>query len=188
MRWLKLASAAMIAVIAAFSLVGCGGQPAASSGSGSGDESSTASSAASTSSAASASTTASSSGAASSTASSAATGAADEVTIGLDYNAGTGYEWVCAAEPEGIVELTGQETEKLSEAENLSGGPLRENFTFRAIAPGEVIITFNLARSWEEGVEPAETHAYAFTVNDNLQMILNPYKSDFENEPEWKSA
>ena len=47
------------------------------------------------------------------------------------------------------------------------------------------MITFGLARSWEDA-EPAETQVYAFTVTDDLEMVLNPYKSQFDNEPEWK--
>ena len=106
-----------------------------------------------------------------------------EVTIGLDYSAGTGYEWTYAADPEGVVELVSQTTEDRSGGKDTTGGPLSERFTFRSVKPGEVVLTFNLERSWEED-EPAETQVYAFTVNDNLDLILNPYKSDFVNEPE----
>ena len=129
----------------------------------------------------------SSSSSASSSASSSSTSAAaqgDVVTIGLDYAAGTGFEWTCSEEPEGIVEKVGQTTESKSSEENISGGPLQERFTFRAVKPGEVVLTFTLARSWETG-DPAETQTYAFTVSDDLKMVVNPYKSDFANEPEW---
>lgn len=102
--------------------------------------------------------------------------------IDLDYNAGTGYEWTYAADPEGMVELVGQKTEDLAD-EDITGGPLKDHFTFRALQPGEVSITFELVRGWESDEEPAETQVYAFTVTDDLQMILNPYKSDFTNEP-----
>ena len=109
---------------------------------------------------------------------------ADVVTIGLDYAAGTGFEWTCSAEPEGVVEQLGQETVSRTEEKNVSGGPLQERFSFQAVKPGEVVLTFALARSWEAG-DPAETQVYAFTVSDDLKMVLNPYKSDFTNEPEW---
>ena len=100
-------------------------------------------------------------------------------TIDLDYNAGTGYEWTYGLDQEGIVELVDQTTTSLGEA-NVSGGPLQDRFTFRALQPGEVVITFELARSWEADAPPAETQVYAFTVNDNMEMILNPYKSNFD--------
>lgn len=120
----------------------------------------------------------------SSASSSSAAVQADVVTIGLDYSAGTGFEWTCSDDPAGIVETVGQTTESKSSEKNISGGPLQERFTFRAVKPGEVVLTFKLARSWESG-DPAETQTYAFTVSDDLKMVLNPYKSDFTNEPEW---
>ena len=106
-----------------------------------------------------------------------------QATINLDYAAGTGFEWKCAIEPEGVVELVDQTTQNMSADSTTAGGPLRERFTFRAIAPGEVVLTFTLERGWEPG-QAAETQVYAFTVTDDLKMILNPYKSDFVNEPE----
>lgn len=112
-------------------------------------------------------------------------GAEDTVTIGLDYSAGTGYEWNCTMEPEGVVTLVSQQTEDKAKDKEMTGGPLRELFTFRAVQPGEVVLTFDLARSWEG--DPAETQVYAFSVSDDLKMVLNPYKSNFESEPEWGS-
>lgn len=159
-------------VLAALSLAAC------SSGSGSASGSASSSGA---------SSNASASSAAPSTASYSATaGAEDVVTISLDYNAGTGFEWQYAADPEDAVSLVNQSTENLATEKTASGGPLQEHFTFRATNPGEVAITFKLERSWEEN-EPAETQVYAFTVSDDLKMTLNPYKSNFTNEPEWGS-
>ena len=74
------------------------------------------------------------------------------------------------------------DTESKSSEQAISGGPLQDHFTFSAKAPGEVVLTFELVRNWEPN-NPAETQTYAFTVTDDLQMILNPYKSDFDNEP-----
>ncbi|MBQ9000387.1 MAG: protease inhibitor I42 family protein [Eggerthellaceae bacterium] len=161
-RWKVLVTVAVVACVVA--LAGCASQGAPSSTSSSTGASSSSSSAASSSSAV-----------------APQTGSTAEIT--LDYNAGTGYEWAYSADPEGVVELAGQNTESLSQDKTVSGGSLQEHFTFRAVKPGEVVLTFNLARSWESGAKPAETQIYAFTVTDNLQMILNPYKSDFANEP-----
>ena len=128
-----------------------------------------------------------SSSSSSSVSSSSAAVQGDVVTIGLDYAAGTGFEWTCSAEPEGVVSQVEQVTKDMSQEKNISGGPLQEQFTFRAAKPGEVVLTFALARSWENG-DPAETQVYAFTVSDDLKMALNPYKSDFTNEPEWRTT
>lgn len=111
-------------------------------------------------------------------------GAEGVVTVALDYNAGTGYEWVCTVEPEGIVEQVDKKTEDLAEGESISGGGLRDLYTFRAKKSGAVVITCDLVRSWEDG-DPAETQKFAFTVDANLGLTLNPYKSDFVNEPEF---
>ena len=106
------------------------------------------------------------------------------VTIPLDYSAGTGYEWTYAADPEGVVELVSETTKDLAADEMLDGGPLQERFTFRGAQPGEVTLTFTLSRSWEPDPEFDETQVYAFTVDDDLNMVLNPYKSEFDNAPE----
>jgi predicted secreted protein len=165
---LVFAALMVLAVAAALALVAC-----SSSASSSASSASTASSA--------------SSGATSSvSASSTATGSEDVVNIALDYSAGTGYEWQCAVEPDGVVKEVGKETEDLAKGQNTAGGSLRDIYTFRAVAPGEVVITFKLERPWEEG-EAAEEQVYAFTVSSDLKMVLNPYKSDFENEPTWGS-
>ena len=89
-------------------------------------------------------------------------------------------------EPEGVLTLVSHDTVDQSNNAATAGGPLSDKFTFRAEKPGEVVLTFNLARNWE--AEPADTQVYAFTVSDDLKMVLNPYKSSFANEPEWGSG
>ena len=111
--------------------------------------------------------------------------AEDIVSILLDYNAGTGYEWTYTAEPANVVSFEGKATEDLAKGQALAGGALRDTFTFRAAQAGEVVLTFELKRSWNDDV--AETAVYAFTVDNDLKMVLNPYKSNFQNEPVWGS-
>ena len=104
--------------------------------------------------------------------------------ISLDYSAGTGYEWQCTADPEGVLVQTDKTTESRAEG-NVDGGPLRDTFTFHAQSPGEVVLTFNLVRPWETDEPPAETQVYAFTVTKYSEIILNPEKSDYVLDPEW---
>lgn len=170
-RFARFSLLLVAAALVALALAACSQQPASSSSA----SASSAASAASASASASASTTTAS-----------ASGAADVVTIGLDYNAGTGFEWEYAIEPEGVVELVDRATEDHAKDEAITGGPLSEVFTLRAQKPGEATVTFNLVRSWEG--EPAETQVYAFTVSNDLKMVLNPYKSNFNNEPTWETA
>ena len=173
-----LAILAALAIATVLALVACSA-PAASS---------SASSASGTSSVSSAATSSSTSSATLSSAASSSTaaGSGDVVQIALDYSAGTGYEWQSSIEPEGVVAEVGKETENKAAGQNTTGGALSDLYTFRAVAPGEVVITFKLERSWEKG-EAAEEQVYAFTVSNDLKMILNPYKSDFDNEPTWVS-
>ena len=108
------------------------------------------------------------------------------VIISLDYNAGTGFEWSYEEDPEGMLTFLGKETEDLAKDELIDGGPLLDTFTFRAAKPGEVTLTFKLARSWEES--PSDyTQVYAFDIDENLHMVLLPDKSNYETEPEWGS-
>lgn len=161
---MKRFAVVVAAMLAVFALAACSGSSQGSSASSSGSGSSSSSSSSSVETA----------------------GGEDVVTISLDYNAGTGHEWTCSADPEGIVSEVGHDTEDKAADKNITGGPLQERFTFRAMKQGEVVLTFKLARSWETG-DPAETQVYAFTVSNDLKMTLNPYKSDFMNEPEWGS-
>ena len=158
-----------VAAMAALMLVACGSQQPSSSSASSAAPSSSATGQASASAASSVETV----------------GGEDVVTISLDYNAGTGYEWNYTMEPEGVLTQVSHETVDQAKDKTMTGGPLSDQFTFRAAKPGEVVLTFKLARNWEG--EPAETQVFAFTVSSDLKMVLNPYKSDFVNEPEWGS-
>lgn len=113
-------------------------------------------------------------------------GAESVFDIMLDYNAGTGYQWTYTADTEGVLMFVEQFTEDKADP-GVVGGPLREHFVFRSQAPGEVVLTFKLARSWETGQEPAETQVYAFTVDKDLQAVLDPAKSNYKNAPEYGS-
>lgn len=105
------------------------------------------------------------------------------VEILLDYNAGTGYEWTYTAEPEGVLSEIDRTTEGDDGGEPVDGAPLTEAFVFITNQPGEVVLTFNLVRPGEEDAEPAETQVYAFTVDNEMSAVLNPYKSDFDRAP-----
>lgn len=105
------------------------------------------------------------------------------VEVALDYNAGTGFEWECTLEPEGVLMMADQWTEDMADDELIAGGPLRDYVLLRAVAPGTATLTCTLARSWEDG-EHAETQTYVFEVDDNLQIVFLDDESDYVNEPE----
>ncbi len=106
------------------------------------------------------------------------------VEVSLDYAAGTGYEWVCTVEPEGVLSIQSQDTVDMTEGdEPIDGGPLRDYVMLRAAGPGKATLTCNLERSWEEG-KPAETQTFVFDVNEDLQIQFLEDESDFVNPPE----
>ena len=102
--------------------------------------------------------------------------------VALDYNAGTGYQWECSVEPEGVFDIIGIATRDASEDKNI-GGQLRDYVNIIARAPGKATLTCELKRSWEEGVEPVEVQTFVFEVNGGLSMKFVPEESSFVNEP-----
>ena len=110
------------------------------------------------------------------------------VMVPLDYNAGTGYEWQCTLSgDEGALFIASEDDEDLAKDQNIDGGPLRHWVTMRAAKPGNAVLTCELVRPWEKDTEPAETQAYSFTVDSNLQIQFNAADSTYQNEPEWGS-
>ena len=106
--------------------------------------------------------------------------------VPLDYNAGTGYEWQCTLSgDEGALFIASEDDEDLAKDQNIDGGPLRHWVTMRAAKPGNAVLTCELVRPWEKDTEPAETQAYSFTVDSNLQIQFNAADSTYQNEPEW---
>ena len=104
--------------------------------------------------------------------------------VQLKYSAGTGFEWECSVAPEGVLSIVSQETVDASNTdEPITGGPLCDYVTVRAIAPGHAVLTCQLCRPWENG-EPAEEQTFDFTVDDKLQITFNPEASDYLIEPE----
>lgn len=104
--------------------------------------------------------------------------------IALDYNAGTGYEWVCRVEPEGPFFIQSQDTESTETSkEPISGGGLRDYVTVRAAEPGKATLTCELIRPWEDS-EPAEVQTFVFDVNKTLDMHFIAEESNYTTEPE----
>ena len=107
------------------------------------------------------------------------------ISVYLDYNAGTGYEWQCKLSGDtDALGIVNEWDKNLAEDENISGGPLQHCVTMRAAKPGNVVLTCELVRPWEKDVEPAETQVFSFTVDSDLQIHFNADESTYENEPE----
>ena len=105
------------------------------------------------------------------------------VEVYLDYYAGTGYEWECSIDPEGVLGIARQETMDTSKDKNITGGSLRDVVTLIANSPGTAALTCELKRPWETGVEPAEVQTFVFTVDSDLQIDFDEKASDFAVPP-----
>ena len=87
----------------------------------------------------------------------------EEFNITLDSNPTTGYQWKLlggfkwdVVEP-GDAEYVATETQRIG-----AGG--KDNWTFKAVGPGETTMTFEYFRPWEKGVDPVERVNYRVVV------------------------
>ena len=111
--------------------------------------------------------------------------------IGLDYAAGTGYEWHCTLPDDNpqVLVIADEGDKDLADDsdEPIDGGPMRHSVVLRAANPGTAELVCELVRPWEENEDPAEVQVYSFTVDNDLQITFNAKDSVYENEPEWGS-
>lgn len=100
----------------------------------------------------------------------------------LDYSAGTGYEWVCTADPDSVLAVGEPQTEDMAKGEPIDGGPMRDSVIVSSKNPGKATVTCKLVRSWEDG-PAAETQTFVFEVDEDLQMKFIRQESNYVNEP-----
>ena len=92
-----------------------------------------------------------------------------EVTVGgelaneLPFNAGTGYSWTAKGFDAKVLTLVSQES-RSETTDGRTGGPMIEHFVFKGVKEGETTITFELRRSWEKDVAPAQTRTMKVKV------------------------
>jgi len=89
------------------------------------------------------------------------------MTLALDSNVTTGFEWRLAGElDESVLELKGQEyvgPEEIEGEEPLVGAGGQEVWTFKAAGEGKTSLRLEYAQSWEGGMESDEL--FELTVN-----------------------
>jgi inhibitor of cysteine peptidase len=83
--------------------------------------------------------------------------------IQLDGNPTTGYEWDYSMDKEGIVKEVSAEYVQDSADEDIEGAGGTYIFEFSGVEEGDVTLTFEYARPWEE-VEPPQTVIYKLHV------------------------
>ena len=98
----------------------------------------------------------------------------DQMTakITLEGNPTTGYTWVYAMSPEGIVREVSSEYIPDKTKDNVAGSGGKFVFVFEAISPGETEITFSYLRTWETGIPAIKTVIYRALVDDRNNLTL----------------
>ena len=83
----------------------------------------------------------------------------ETVSITLDSNPPTGYQWTVLEYDPAILEAVGEAkfTPTASASTPLVGAGGKETLRFKTIGSGQVDLKLAYCRPWEEGVEPAET-------------------------------
>jgi inhibitor of cysteine peptidase len=89
--------------------------------------------------------------------------AGDHVVVRLVFSTGTGYEWQLVKEDKEVLPMEGASTTELTPRAN-PGAPATEVFRFVAKQKGDVTLSFQLVRSWEHGVAPAQTWSVTVKV------------------------
>lgn len=89
--------------------------------------------------------------------------------VRLPMQAGTGYSWTPASGLSPNIELVTQVTLHPLGAQAMVGGSQTQMFIYRAIAPGEVTLTFGYRRPWETGVPPARIVSQRVTIGPWLK-------------------
>lgn len=84
--------------------------------------------------------------------------------IKLESNATTGYQWRLAEHKKGIVEkVSNTYVPSKTEGRMVGSGGIEE-WTFKAIAKGKVIIVLEYVRPWEKDVPPVKRAVYQVIV------------------------
>ncbi len=113
---------------------------------------------------------------------------ANTMTVILEGNPTTGYEWTAIVKDKDIVKITKSEYTPDENAENLVGVGGKYTFEFEALKEGKTTITFEYKRSWETE-NPLYKTTYNITVDKDLnityeaQMCGSTAMCEFEPAP-----
>jgi len=89
----------------------------------------------------------------------------DLFIVTLESNPTTGFMWTLAENSdESVLQEVGHEYVAAETTEPLPGTGGEEVWTFQALKEGTSIISMEYSRTWEEGIEPAETSSLTVVV------------------------
>ncbi|MBN1289651.1 MAG: protease inhibitor I42 family protein [Actinobacteria bacterium] len=96
-----------------------------------------------------------------------------EFAVHLAGNAGTGYAWTLAEEPD--PEMLTKVWEDTYVHDLKPGAENIQVFKFKALAEGSTDLKFHYARSWETDVPPEKTRTFSVTINRGNRETTKEY-------------
>lgn len=93
------------------------------------------------------------------------------VSVILQENPTTGYEWNYIASPGGILREVSSEYVQDAGTEDLMGAGGKHTWRFEGAAEGSTVLHFAYAQPFEEGVAPARLVSFVYMVNEDLNVI-----------------
>ena len=98
----------------------------------------------------------------------------NEVDFTFESNASTGFAWEVVQEGDAVRKT--RDTYAYENVGNMAGAPGEQQYTFSAVRPGRVTITFTYRRSWED-VPPLYTYVAELTVDDALNIAVESFEA-----------
>lgn len=87
----------------------------------------------------------------------------EEVTIRLESNRTTGYQWTAVTEPDAAVATVVSTSYRPGDSDAVGAGGTQD-FVVRGVAAGTTTLELGYSRPWEEGTPPAQTASFPITV------------------------
>lgn len=88
----------------------------------------------------------------------------EDLTIELETNPSTGYDWKVTTEPDPAI--LGLNSDFIEAGSTVPGAPGKHIFRYKALKAGKTTIVYEYVRSWETDEPPAKTHTVAVEVTE----------------------
>lgn len=97
------------------------------------------------------------------------TGCSKKVTLELESNPSTGYEWDCEVSDINYAKIVDEEYEEDNDTD-MVGVPGKQIFELKGLKEGVTNMTCKYQRSFEDSIE--ETKTYKLTTDKNLNITI----------------
>ncbi len=96
----------------------------------------------------------------------------DTVTIILEENPSTGYEWQYTAYGDGFLNEVSSHYEQDRHVPGVVGAGGKRTWVFECAVPGNVVLEYIYVRAWEEGAMPERVVMYAIRISEDLSAVI----------------